>query len=78
MTFTACKHLSFDKEKFSIQLVQISDHLGWERFNPEGELQLCQQCTLRGRINDPQGCIGKDRAKCSEYEDREFSIKDLL
>lgn len=75
MKFTACKYLSFEQEKFSSDLVQIANHLGWERRDPEGVLHLCQQCTLRGRINNPQGCIGKERAQCSEYEDKEFIIK---
>lgn len=75
MKFTACKHLSFDQEKFSSELVQVTSHLAWERRDPDGNLQLCQQCTLRGRINSVQGCIGKTRSQCNEYEDKEFEIK---
>lgn len=72
MKFKACKYLSFDQEKFSCELTQISNHLGWERRDLVGNLQLCQQCTRRGRINDPQGCIGEDRAWCSDYDEKEF------
>lgn len=75
MKFTACKHLNFNEEDFSIELVKVANHLGWERRDPVGDLQLCQQCNLRGRINHPQGCIGKERAMCSDYEDKEFSIE---
>lgn len=72
--FKACKHLSFDEEKFSCELVQISNHLGWERVDPMGEFHLCQQCTRRGRINDPQGCIGQNNAWCNDYDETIFKL----
>lgn len=69
MEFKACKYLSFDEKMFSGNLVQIASHLGWERIDPDGKLQLCQQCTKRGRINQAQACIGESRAACSDYEE---------
>lgn len=74
MEFKACKHLSFDQEKFNCELTQVSNHLGWERIDPTGQLQLCQQCNLRGRLNHPEACIGEKNAVCSEYEEKIYKF----
>lgn len=73
MKFKACKYLSFDQEKFSCELVQIGTHLGWERIDVDGSVQLCQQCTKRGRLNHPESCIGNKNAMCNDYEEETFS-----
>ena len=77
MEFKACKFLSFDQNKFSCELTMISNHLGWERFDPDGNLQLCQMCTKRGRLNHPEACIGNKNKMCHEYEDKIFT-NDIL
>lgn len=76
MEFKACKFLSFDHDKYSCELVRIGNHLGWERRNPDGQIELCEQCTKCGRINDPCGCIGKKNAWCSDYVETEISFKE--
>lgn len=76
--FKACKHLIFDQSRLTCELVGISNHLGWERRDPEGRLQLCQFCELRGRLNYPQACIGKNRALCHEYEEIEWDTDALI
>lgn len=75
-TFKACKHLSFNQEEFTCELVKVGSHLGWERFDPKGHLQLCQQCKLRGRLNSVDSCIGKEHAACHEYEEKIYEIED--
>lgn len=75
MKFKGCKHLNFNQDEFSCELVQIGNHLGWERFDPTGELQLCQQCNLRGRLNHPQACIGEHNKMCSEYEEKVYEFE---
>lgn len=74
MQFKACKHLDFNQDNYSCELVEISNHLGWERLNPEGGVELCQMCKLRGRLNYPQACIGKVNAMCAKYEEIEIEI----
>lgn len=67
--FKGCKHLDFNQENYTCELVGISNHVGWERRDPEGNIQLCQFCKLRGRLNHPEGCIGKENAMCNDYEE---------
>lgn len=68
--FKGCKHLNFNQEKFDCELVKIGNHAGWERRDPTGNIQLCQMCDLRGRLNSPTACIGKGNAMCSDYEEK--------
>lgn len=68
MKVTGCKHLSWDQDQYTANLAYISGGVVWERRDPEGRLQLCQFCTLRGRINNPQGCLTAANAQCSNFE----------
>lgn len=36
--------------------------------------KLCQFCKLRGRLNHPEGCIGKENAMCNDYEEIEHIL----
>ena len=72
--FEACEKLEFDQSKYNAKLVRISRHLGWERIDPDGILQLCQFCSMIGRLNSPEACIGKERAICSDYKGKVFKI----
>lgn len=74
MKFKGCKHLDFNQENYTCKLVGLSSHAGWERRDPEGYIQLCQFCKLRGRLNYPEACIGKDNAMCKDYEEVEFDV----
>ena len=74
MKFKGCKHLDFSQDNYMCELVGISKHVGWERRDPEGKLQLCQFCKLRGRLNDPEACIGDGNAMCNDYEEIEHII----
>lgn len=65
----------FIQDNYSCELVSISDHLGWERLDPEGKVQLCQFCKLRGRLNSPEACIGKQNALCGDYEEAKMRKK---
>lgn len=74
MTFKGCKYLDFNQEDYSCELVGISNHLGWERFDIDGRLQLCQMCKLRGRLNHPEACIGKKNAMCPDYDEVDVKV----
>lgn len=69
--FKGCKFLDYDENKYICELVGISNHAGWERRDFEGRIQLCQMCQKRGRLNNPQACIGKENAMCNDYEEIE-------
>jgi len=77
INFKACKHLDFDQSKYSAKLVGISTFIGWERIDSYGELQLCQFCSKRGRLNDPEACIGEKNKMCSEYEPEDFNFGEI-
>lgn len=72
--FTACEHLDFEPNygKSNRQLIMCGEtKLCWRRaINGD----LVQFCKLRGRINNPVGCVNKENASCSEYNDVERSI----
>ena len=72
--FKACKYLDFDQSKYSAKLVQICNHIGWERRDPDGNIQLCQFCSKRGRLNNPEQCIKEVNKACSDYESEDFSF----
>lgn len=74
MNFKGCKYLDFNQEKYTCELVNISGHLGWERKTFDGDMQLCQMCKLRGRLNHPESCVGKGNAMCSDYDEIDFHI----
>ena len=74
MEFKGCKNLDFDQEKYTCKLVVISNYEGWERRDVDSNIQLCQFCKLRGRLNNPESCIGKDNAICSDYNEIDFYI----
>lgn len=73
--FKGCKELDFDREKYNAEVVivglstQRTNHACWERRDPRGQMQLCQFCKLRGRLNSSVACIGKENAVCHEYEE---------
>lgn len=72
MKFKACKNLDFNQDNYDCELVQISNHLGWERKDYDDNIQLCQMCKLRGRLNHPKSCVGKSNAICNSYEEIEI------
>jgi len=75
MKFKACKHLDFDQSKYSCELVGISNHVGWKRKDCDDRIQLCQMCSKRGRLNNPQACIGENNKVCNDYDEIEFNIE---
>ena len=76
MQVAACKHLSFDQDRYTANLAYIQgDKVVWERHDPSGQLQLCQFCTFRGRINNPLGCLSQGAAQCSDYEEHVHEIE---
>lgn len=76
INFKGCKNLDFDQEKYTCELVGISNHLGWERRDVDGRIQLCQMCKLRGRLNSASACIGENKAMCNRYEEKEYSFSE--
>ena len=78
--FTACKHLSYDKEKYgqscALNLFGGDGKAVWVRKNPPyvGAPTLVQFCNLRGRLNCPTACLCKRDAMCSGYEEFEHAI----
>jgi len=75
--FKACKYLDFDQRKCFAKLVRISDHVGWERIDSDGKPQLCQLCSKRGRLNNPEDCIKEENRACSDYELEDFSFGEI-
>jgi len=74
LTFTACKHLSYDREKYEVRMkMNMIMYYGdtkvvWDRPTPDGRFQLCQFCNMRGRINDAIGCLSEKDKHCNDYE----------
>ncbi len=78
VTFTACKHLSFDRTKFVPEVkMNLILHKGekvvWNRTSPDGR-QLCQFCNLRGRINSATGCLTENDKHCNDYADEKHVV----
>jgi hypothetical protein len=77
--FTACESLDFDQSKYSANLSKIASgnqtKLVWERKDPDGDLQLCQFCKKRGRVNYTEGCLNSNSAMCHDYADYEHIIE---
>ena len=75
-TVTACKHLHYDETKYdkSCSIAGLSNNKAvWERNGVNG-FQLCQFCSLRGRLNNAESCTSPDKAQCNEYEDFEHTL----
>jgi hypothetical protein len=76
--FTACENLDFDRTRYTAKLALISSggvtKLVWERKDPDGNLQLCQFCKLRGRLNGPEQCL-ENKQVCGDYKDFEHIIE---
>lgn len=78
--FTACKQLSYDKEKYgqscALNLLGGDEKAVWVRKDPPyaGAPTLVQFCNLRGRLNCPTACLCKRDAMCRGYEDFEHAI----
>lgn len=67
LKFNGCRNLDFsDRYKATKNLINDFGitKVVWQRQNGD----LCQFCTLRGRINAPTGCLTKQQAQCDEYE----------
>ena len=79
--FTACKQLSYDKEKYGqscylnllggAQLKAV-----WFRRDPPypDAPVLVQFCDRRGRLNNPTSCLRKCDAMCSDYVEFEHIV----
>ena len=78
--FTACKHLSYDKDKYgqacSLNLLGSDEKAVWVRKETPyaGAPALVQFCNLRGRLNIPTACLCERAAMCREYVDFEHVI----
>jgi len=74
VSFTACKYLDFDRQKYgpsaNMNLISSGNttKVVWDRRGPTGN-QLAQFCSTRGRINAAEGCLEEDLAYCGDYED---------
>ena len=77
METRACKHLDYDENKY-VSNCNISglgfDKFVWERKDIDGNLQLCQFCSKRGRLNSPEACTSKQHARCSDYDEAEIKV----
>ena len=78
--FTACKHLSYDKDKYgqscALNLLGGIEKAVWDRKDPPyaGAPTLVQFCNLRGRLNSPTACLCKRDSRCSDYVEFEHVI----
>lgn len=78
--FTACKHLSYDKDKYgqscALNLLGGIEKAVWDRKDPPyaGAPTLVQFCNLRGRLNSPTACLCKRDSMCSNYVEFEHTI----
>lgn len=79
--FTACKHLSYDKERFGQScalnlLGGAPTKAVWLRRDPPypDAPVLVQFCDLRGRLNNPTSCLRKCDAMCSDYVEFEHIV----
>lgn len=76
MKAKGCKHLTYDETQYddSCSVSGLSgDHAVWERNGPNG-FQLCQFCSLRGRLNSPEACTTEKYAQCNEFEEHEHTV----
>lgn len=67
--FNACEHLDYEPNYGNCkrQLISCGEtKLCWKR-----PLDLVQFCKLRGRINNPVGCLTENNAVCSEFNEIE-------
>ena len=77
MKTISCKFLDYDENKYSkdCKISGLgSDKFVWERQDYEGKLQLCQFCSKRGRLNNPESCVSSFNACCDLYEEAEIEI----
>lgn len=68
LEFTACKYLEFgDNYAATKNLISVAGEIKvvWQRESGH----LCQFCSLRGRINQADGCLTKKHAQCGLYEE---------
>lgn len=75
ITFKGCKQLDFEQNYVQCKLVQIANHICWERLvlPYEDAPRLVQFCKLRGRLNSPFNCVNGNR-QCSEYNEVEIRL----
>lgn len=73
--FTACEHLDFEPKYAGCKrqmLGQISGDgkLFWMRPNyGMDNPTMVQFCKKRGRLNNPESCLKKENAVCSDYKE---------
>jgi hypothetical protein len=68
--FKGCKQLDFEPNYINCELVQIANHVCWERLVVpyENAPRLVQFCKLRGRLNNHFSCVNGNK-QCSEYNE---------
>lgn len=76
LEFTACRWLSFNRTQYATDVkMNLIAHRGatklvWSRRDMDGDRQLVQFCSKRGRLNYPTACLDRsERCVCSSYED---------
>ena len=77
INFKACKHLDYsDNYSGCTKEIMGEGYVFWFRREvPEEYPQFVQFCKLRGRLNNPECCIGCESKQCSDYEEVEHSIE---
>lgn len=73
--FHGCKHLDYDDNYIAKKQFISSGGIKkvvW--FRDADENALCQFCKLRGRINNPRGCLDEEMKQCSNYEDAKHFV----
>ena len=73
--FKACEHLDYEPNYGNSKRQLIScdgTKVCWKRANNGDLVQFCKQ---RGRINHTVGCLNKNNAACSDYNEVEKIVE---
>ena len=77
ISFTACKFLCFDKEKYGqtckLALLGQPAKCVWDRRIPDGP-RLVQFCEKRGRLTYPESCLNPQTAHCGDYFEHTHTV----